>query len=180
MDRARGYTMLELVVVLCVLSVLASVVLPLSASVADSMRLSALANTFLGQLHLARSEAIKRNAPVVVCKSRDGRACADQGGWEQGWIVFDDRDRDGLRGPLEAVVYTTGALPPGFRLVGNANVSRYVSFASTGATRTITGAFQAGTLTVCRASDEATPARQIVISAVGRPRVRRVTLANCR
>lgn len=179
MDQARGYTMLEMMVVLCVLSVLASIVLPLSASVADSMRLSSLANTFLGQLHLARSEAIKRNAPVVVCTSSDGLACAEQGGWEQGWIVFGDRDGDGLRDPVEPLVYTMGPLPPGFRLMGNANVSRYVSFASTGSTRTVTGAFQAGTLTVCRASEEAAPARQIVISAVGRPRVRRVTLASC-
>ena len=64
------------------------------------------------------------------------------------------------------------------RLSGNQNVSRYVSFTPTGATRLIGGGFQAGTLTVCRESAEAGEARQIILNAVGRPRVQRSTVAS--
>jgi type IV fimbrial biogenesis protein FimT len=174
-----GFTLIEMLVTVCIAGVLAAVAIPFAISVGTSMRLSSYANGFLSHLVLARSEAIKRNAPVVMCKSADGAACSADGGWEQGWIVFHDPSGNGSREADEPVVQRVEGLPPGFRLRGNLNVARYVSFVPSGATRTAAGAFQAGTLTVCRASLDAAEARQIVISAVGRPRVQKVTLASC-
>jgi type IV fimbrial biogenesis protein FimT len=138
-----------------------------------------MSNAFLSQLHLARSEAIKRNQRVAMCKSSDGALCADSGGWDQGWIVFNDANDDGRREPGELLLYQVAALPPGFRLLGNTNVSRYVSFAGTGGTLLTSGAFQAGTLTLCRLSAGAAEAREIIISSVGRPRIKRTTVASC-
>ncbi|HSV79139.1 MAG TPA: GspH/FimT family protein [Ramlibacter sp.] len=177
--QGRGFTLVELLVTLVVLGVLLLFCVNFATRTLDAMRLTALTNAFLGQLHLARSEAIKRNAPVAICKSGDGASCVAAGGWEQGWIVFQDRNNNGLRDSDEQLLHSGPALPSGFRLQGNLNVARYVSFAATGGTRTSTGAFQAGTLTVCRASLERTEARQIVINAVGRPRVQRVSVESC-
>ena len=179
MDGARGFTLNELLVTVCVAGLLLGLALPPLAATADGMRLSAFANTFLAQLHLARSEAIKRNGPVAICKSADGETCSAAGGWEQGWIVFHDYNNDGLRQAGEPRMQRFAALPSGFRLVGNFSVAQNVSFAANGATRTPSGAFQAGTLTVCRTSPEATEARQIVINAIGRPRVQKVVLPRC-
>ena len=179
MARARGFTLVELLFTVCIAAVLIGIAAPPLAAAADGMRLSAAANTFLAQLHLARSEAIKRNGPVAICKSADGESCSSSGGWEQGWIVFHDVNNDGLRQAGERRIERFAALPAGLRLVGNFSVAEYVSFAPNGATRMISGAFQAGTLTVCRASTEAAEARQIVINAIGRPRVQKVRLANC-
>lgn len=179
MSRARGFTLLELLVTVAILGLLLGIGTPIVASIGDGMRLAAITSTFLSQLHLARSEAIKRNAPVSLCKSRDGARCAPGGGWEQGWIVFHDADNDSLRAPQEIVLQRHEALPAGFRLAGNVPVNRYVSFAPTGGTRTPSGAFQAGTLTVCKASAQATAGRQIVINAVGRPRWQKVELERC-
>lgn len=178
-SRSRGFTLVELLVTLCILGVLLVTSVNFARQALDSMRLTAFANTFLAQLHMARSEAIKRNGPVAICMSVDGAACSPDGGWEQGWIMFHDADNDGARGPQERLVHSFAALPAGFRLQGNLNVARYVSFAGTGGSRSTTGAFQAGTLTVCRQSPQATEARQIVINAVGRPRVQKVQLASC-
>jgi type IV fimbrial biogenesis protein FimT len=174
-----GFTLVEMLVTVCIAGVLAAVVVPFASSIGTSMKLSSYANGFLSNLYLARSEAIMRNAPVAMCKSADGAACSADGGWEQGWIVFHDPSGNGAREADELLVQRVEALPPGFRLRGNLNVARYVSFAPSGATRTATGAFQAGTLTVCRASLDSAEARQIVINAVGRPRVQKVTLASC-
>jgi type IV fimbrial biogenesis protein FimT len=176
---SRGFTLVELLVAMCVLGILLAVSVQFARSVFDSMKLSAFTNTFLAQLYLARSEAIKRNRPVAMCKSGDGASCVAGGGWEQGWILFHDTNNNGVRDAQEEVVHRLASMPAGFRLVGNANVARYVSFAANGATRTTTGAFQAGTLTACRRTAEATEARQIVINAMGRPRVQKVAVASC-
>lgn len=179
MRPSHGFTLIEMLVVLAIIGVLLCAAVPLASSVGSRMRLASVTNLFLGHLYLARSEAIKRNGPVAVCSSSDQQTCADHGGWEQGWIVFQDRNNNGRRDADEPLVHGVGPAPSGLRVVGNTTVSRYVSFAPTGGTRTTTGAFQAGTLTVCRQSAEPTEARQIVISAVGRPRTRTTTVAAC-
>jgi len=178
--RPAGFTLVETLVTVCLAGVLLAVALPSVHSVGMSMKLAGFANALLSHMHFARSEAIKRNAPVVVCKSSDGTSCSTRGGWEQGWIVFHDASRNGSREPPEQLLQRLDALPAGFRFRGNLNVERYVSFSPTGSTRTAAGAFQAGTLTVCRVSAEATQGRQVVINAVGRPRIQKVDLASCR
>jgi type IV fimbrial biogenesis protein FimT len=175
----RGFSLAELMVSLAVLATLLTLAIAGWRSVANSMRLTALSNTFLGQLHTARSEAIKRNSRVAMCKSADGTACAATGGWEQGWMVFHDANNNGLRDSQELVIYRIGALPAGFRLSGNVSVAKYVSFAGNGGTLLASGAFQAGTLTLCKASEAAVEAREIVINSVGRPRVKKTTVDMC-
>src|SRR5688572_23647254 len=103
--RSRGFTLVELLVVLSILAVLVTAAVPLTSSIGRSMKLTALSNALLSQLHLARSEAIKRNGRVAVCKSGDGRSCLAAGGWEQGWIVYHDANNNGLHDEAEDVVH---------------------------------------------------------------------------
>ena len=161
-----------------VLSVLLAGAVPAMNSIGQSIRLSSFASAFVSHLFLARSEAIKRNSPVVLCKSADGTSCNIDGGWEQGGIVFHDVNNSGLREPDELLIRRLEALPPGYRLVGNQNVARYISFSSSGSTRLTSGAFQAGTVTLCRLSLGREEARQIIINA-GRPRIHKTTVADC-
>jgi type IV fimbrial biogenesis protein FimT len=174
-----GYTLFELLVTLAVMSVLVAAAVQGMDAIGRSVKLSSFSNVFVSQLYLARSEAIKRNSRVVMCKSAEGVACAANGGWEQGWLVFHDRNNNGLRDAGEAIIHRVEPLPAGYRFSGNMNVARYISFSPTGGTRLISGAFQAGTLTLCRRSVELSEARQVVINAVGRPRIRRATLPDC-
>jgi type IV fimbrial biogenesis protein FimT len=176
---ANGFTLLELLVVVTAMLVLLLVAAPSMSAVVNSIRLTSASNNFLSHMYLARSEAIKRNARVALCKSADGATCASSGGWEQGWVVFHDTNNNGLLDAGEPVIARQQALPAALRLTGNQNVAKYVSFEPSGATRTVGGAFQAGTLTLCRQSVASNEARQIILNAVGRPRVQRLEIASC-
>ena len=77
-----------------VLAILATVAIPNMRSTIQNNRMTAQANGFLTAFQLARSEALKRNAPVSVCPSSNGSECG--GDWEDGWIGFvDDAGSEG-------------------------------------------------------------------------------------
>jgi type IV fimbrial biogenesis protein FimT len=178
-EAAAGVTLVETLAVLAVLAILMSLAVPSMSALIDSVKISSASSNLLSDLHLARSEAIKRNSRVVLCKSADGVTCASTGGWEQGWIVFHDANNNSLRESSETVIRREMPLSSSLRLTGNQNVVRYVSFASSGATKLIGGGFQAGTLTVCRQSLGSAEARQIILNAVGRPRVQKSAVDSC-
>lgn len=176
----NGFTLIELVIVMAIMAILMPVGIFKLNGVLDSLKLTAASNSLLAHMHLARSEAIKRNGRVVLCKSEGGIVCSAAGGWEQGWIVFDDANDNGQKDGTETLLAREGRLSSGLKLTGNLNLASYVSFASNGATKLAGGGgFQAGTLTICKFSTQASEARQVIINAVGRPRVQKTVVPSC-
>jgi type IV fimbrial biogenesis protein FimT len=175
----RGFTLVELFVVLAIASILLGAAVPSFKGLIRSVKLTDAANDLFASLVLTRSEAAKRHVRVTMCKSADGNRCAKIGGWEQGWIVFEDADDDGVRDDNDAIVQRVDPLPVDMRLSGNLNVSKYISYSPTGETKMASGAFQAGTITLCNVSIEGENARQIVLSAAGRPRTQKARVASC-
>jgi type IV fimbrial biogenesis protein FimT len=177
--KQSGATLMELLVVLSIAAILVSTAIPGFSALIRSTRLSGATNDFIASLHLARSEAIKRNARTVLCPSATGAACAASGGWHQGWLMFHDANNNAVLDAGEAVILARQALPAGFSLTGNTSVSKYISFVSTGAAKLVNGGFQAGTLTLCNESETAEMARQVILSSTGRPRTIKIMLASC-
>lgn len=175
----RGFSLIEMLVVVAIASTLASVGIPMLRDLVRSVQLASTASTFVSHMHLARTEAIRRSSRVVLCKSADGSTCTSGGGWEQGWIVFRDANANARREPGESIVQYGPPVAPGLRILGNATVGNYISFQETGETRLAGGGFQAGTLLFCQASSMKTQARQIVISSVGRARMVKTAVAQC-
>lgn len=172
--------MVELVITMAILSVLWGLAGPALTSLIASVRLSAHTEAVLAGLHLSRSEAIRRNTRVAYCKSIDGETCHKAGGWEQGGIVFQDLNNNGEREPLETVIHHQQKLATGTRVKGNSTVADYVSYSPDGVSRhASSGAFQAGTITVCLQSMGPTQGQQIVVNSGGRPRVQKVQLEAC-
>ena len=178
-SRCAGFTLIELLMVVALAATLLSLAVPALGNMANSIRLTAAVNALFSSLLLARSEAIKRNSRAVVCKSASGDACITTGGWEQGWIVFHDANNNASLDTGEAVLSHQQAFAGSMRFTGNGPLTSYVSFTPMGWTRYTSGAFQAGTLTVCAESTTRADARQIVISSTGRPRTVRTTVDNC-
>lgn len=177
-SRQRGVTLPELLTAVTVLAVFVRFAIPAAADLANAVAVSSAASEFTAYVQLARSEALKRNGRVVMCKA-DHRGCVASGGWEQGWIVYDDMNNSGSVDNGEEVIARHGPLSGGLVLNGNQPVARYISYTSIGATKLASGGFQAGTLTVCRRSAGTSQAVQIVLNSVGRPRVQKKPVGSC-
>jgi len=178
-SASAGFTLIELMVVVALVALLLSLAAPAFKGVINSMRLTTAVNALFTSLLLARSEAIKRNGRAVVCKTVSGEACVTTGGWQQGWIVFHDANNNAWRDVGEPIVSHQQATAGSILLTGNSPLVSYVSYTPMGQTAYASGAFQAGTLTVCVASASSQEARQIIISSSGRPRTVRTTVARC-
>lgn len=98
MNGQRGFNIIELMVTIAVLGVLLGVGIPGVESYIQNSRMTTQINSLSTSLSQARSEAIKLNQRVVACVSSDGAACDSAGsghGWNVGWLLFVDRNRDG-------------------------------------------------------------------------------------
>lgn len=176
---ARGFSLPEALMAIALLSFCLMQGVPALSKIVDYVRLKAGVSAFMGSLQLTRSEAIRRNARVVLCKSVSGTACAQSGAWERGWIVFQDANGNGTVDPGEDVFHRESSLPSNLRMVGNSTVDDYVAYTGLGKTTLNSGAFQAGTITVCQPSTQRVEGYQIVINSVGRARVAKVSLNQC-
>ena len=83
----RGFTLVELMVTVAVVGVIALIAVPGMQALVSNNRLTGMAGELTASLQLARSEAIRRNAPVTVCGTTDGSTCAAEASWER-WIVM--------------------------------------------------------------------------------------------
>jgi type IV fimbrial biogenesis protein FimT len=139
----------------------------------NTQRSTSLGNSFSASLNLARNEAIKHNARMVLCKSADGLSCKTGGGWQQGWIVFHDVNKNALLDAAEEVIPLQGAVTRGLSLTGNTNVANYVSYSASGSAKLVCGAFQAGTFRLCLDPVVVGDVCQFILAApVGRGRKR--------
>ncbi len=178
-SRQAGLSLVESLVSLVIGGLLVALAAPSFSALVHAQRGSALASGLFASLQLTRVAAITRNGRVVMCKSVDGSACNTSGGWQQGWIVFHDRNNNAALDPGETVIERQQALSPGWGLTGNTPVSSYVSYGSTGYSKLISGAFQAGTFTLCPVVGASSEARQIIINSAGRVRVQKAAANAC-
>ena len=162
-----------------IVSIVAATAAPSLSSLVRSIQTTSISNTFISQLQLARSEAIKRNDRVVLCKSATGAACANSGEWSQGWIVFHDANNNAQLDSGETVIRQEGPIYGGMRFSGNRNVAHYVSYMPTGVAKLVGGAFQAGTFDLCESSVQNGVVTQIVLSSTGNPRLHKAQNTPC-
>ena len=96
LGRAPGYTMIEMLMTMAIAAILLSLAIPSFRYVTNSNRIASELNGLLGDLQLARAEAIKEGRTVTVCQSSDGATCTNSTSWQGGWIVFSDPTNVGV------------------------------------------------------------------------------------
>jgi type IV fimbrial biogenesis protein FimT len=116
MKRAtKGFTLLELMVVLAIAGVLAAIAIPTMSDFMRNSRITAAANDVMAALHFTRSESIKRRQPVTLCTSANAQAatpaCANSP-LLTGWVSFVDLNQDGVINVGEDVLLQHEAMNP--------------------------------------------------------------------
>jgi type IV fimbrial biogenesis protein FimT len=100
----RGYTLVELMVSIGVLTILGAVALPGMENIMLNNSRVSLTNEFSSSLQVARSEAATRNQRVTMCASGNGTSCGSASAWKNGWIVFNDVDLSGAPNGDELII----------------------------------------------------------------------------
>lgn len=121
---AKGFTLIELMVTLGILVIVLSVAMPAYQSIIQNNRVRAVTTDLHSALVLARSEAVKRNANVVVT--------AVSGQWGNGWGITAGAITVASQGSLAGVVIVGSATSVTFSPSGRANAAVDFSVTSTG------------------------------------------------
>ncbi|MFL9582437.1 GspH/FimT family pseudopilin [Stenotrophomonas sp. AB1(2024)] len=107
LDRSRGFTLLELMATLLIVTVLCALALPAFSASVSRMRADMLRMQLVSVFNSARSTAITRFEPVTVCPSGDGLHCGDD--WSRGWLIHRDRGSGTASpAPADALQYRQG------------------------------------------------------------------------
>jgi prepilin-type N-terminal cleavage/methylation domain-containing protein len=93
---SAGLTLIEMAVTVAIVAIVAAISTPSFLSFIQSNRVQSEVNSMVNSLQLARSEAIKRGQSVSICPSSNGSSCLGAITWNVGWLVFVDRNADGV------------------------------------------------------------------------------------
>lgn len=87
----KGFTLIELLVTVALFGILAAIAVPFMGDLIAERRVATSAQEFMAAHRLARSEAIKRGANIVICgkyRPASQRECAFSHDWATGgWLI---------------------------------------------------------------------------------------------
>lgn len=105
---AAGFTLIELMVVIALIAITTAIAIPSFQRFLERARADAAAAEVAGLFSLARSEAIRRNVPVTICRATTATStvCAQdaQADWGGRWILFQDTNNDQVRAAGEEII----------------------------------------------------------------------------
>lgn len=84
--RARGFTLVEVMMVLLLISIIMTMAISFGRSMWLENRSTVIINDLIQTLNYARSTAILRNEKIIVCPSSDQKTC-DSNDWSRGQVV---------------------------------------------------------------------------------------------
>jgi type IV fimbrial biogenesis protein FimT len=110
MRKPHGVTLPELLIVMAIVGLLATLAVPSFKRLIQANAISSGVDTFMADLRFARSESIKRGGGVVMCRSdapeKASPTCGTGSklGWQSGWIIFHDLNNNSNKTATETLL----------------------------------------------------------------------------
>ena len=161
--RSRGFSLVELMVVIAVAAVLLGIAVSDLGSMIRHQQLKAALSDLFGAIDLTRSQAITRGTRVYLVPASDG--------WTGGWTVFVDEDGDGVPGEGDELIAVHGPLARGIVVTSGFTSPRtpdYIAYNAGGRSCSHASSMAARWGTLSLALDGQT--RRIKINMLGRVR----------
>jgi type IV fimbrial biogenesis protein FimT len=182
--NCSGFTIPEIIITLGIIAIILSMAVPGVGSMIKDNRLATQLNRVVADIHLARSEAAKRDVRVIICRSASPNAPTPVCGgttqlWDTGYIVFADD------GNYSNNVYNSGTdillrrgqpALPGVRMRTTWSWNNNLEFNPNGTTN------EGGAIAIMSFCDDRghTQGRQIQVPANGIPKLYVDNISTCR
>lgn len=163
LNHARGFSLIELMIILALLAIFVGVAVPSFQQMIQSNRAQGAAEELLAQLQYARSEAVMRNQFVVV-----ENLSGTNGQWSGEIRIYASHDQTGNRAYTSSDtelrrhdgINSNGSINAN----GDSRVQRWITFRPNG-TLTLAGS---SSISVCAAADRPDLGRRINLEPSGR------------
>ena len=167
--HSAGFTLVELMITLLISAIVLGFSMPGISTLLERNRLQTSADSLFTGLMLTRSEALKRNRSVSMCKSSNGTSCTPGTLWHQGWLVYTDNDGDNVVDPNEVLRVESAMRAGDTMLVSGSDFTDEISYNTDGS------ASGTGTFILCNADGDVEFGREVEVEITGRPRLRSST-----
>lgn len=181
MKKQLGFTLIEVMVVIIIVGILASIAAPSLSTLMKNNRLKAQMFDMLGSINIARSEAVKRKAQTVLCRSANPTAGSPTCGgtsqtWTSGWIVYAKGDdaTDAYVSTTDTIIGIGNAAEADVEVMSNATGNNYLIYNTDG---TLDESAQL-VYAICDDRGEEF-GKQISIALVGRAVLKSGSIADC-
>lgn len=161
--HCSGYTLVEILISISTMLILTGMAFGSFSIYRDFETVSDI-NDLLADLQYSRTEALKRQATITLCRSDDGLNCHHDNNWENGWIIFTDPNRNRIVDENDEILRVSDGLGHVGSLTLGSGYYNYIMFANTGT------AYPRNTFKLCRPGSKP---RAIILFATGRARVSR-------
>lgn len=174
-----GFTLYELLTTMLIIGVVLALGVPNMQSFRQNSRMTAAANDLHSSFHLARSEAARSKNNISICASADSSLATPvcSGGFEAGWVVFEDSDADLVVDAGEPVLRRFPAINTDIS-IDTGGASSYFMYASTGlGRRDVADTEPVSVMVMCDSRGNVTggggksTARVVVVTPLGRAAV---------
>lgn len=149
---ARGFSLVELMVTLVIMSIFVGMAVPSFASFLQNSRGQAAQLDLLSSLSFARSEAVKRGVPVMLSATNPANAGNELG---NGWTIWVDTNGNGVNDGNAEILRVHGAFSGDVKV---SSAATQMSFQPSGYSgyRDASGNLSAASFTVCDSRHNAT------------------------
>ena len=169
----KGFTLIELMIGIALAAIIVSMAAPSFNSAMKNNKIVAETNELIADINFARSEAVKRSTPVVLCRSASPShttpTCSgNASNWSSGWLVFADTDADNDYDSAKDILIRIGnPSDKSVTIKSNNTADQELVYNPDGTTKT------AGNVAVFAICDDRgkNQGRQVQVSATGRPRL---------